>query len=214
MIWIGILQIALFVVVLLALTKPMGMYIARVFKREKTLLDPLLRPVENAIYRVCGVDPDREVKWTTYTSSMLIFSMAGVIVLYLILRLQSIHPWNAAHAPSMDPYLAFNTAVSFVTNTNWQAYAGESAATYFTQMVGLTWQNFISAGGGAGAGYCFHQSTLTPVGRGNRKLLGRPDSWLSVGIIAVVDSVRTNFDIARRDSELVSLHPCHYIGRQ
>lgn len=155
MIWIGILQIAVFVVILLALTKPMGMYIARVFKREKTLLDPLLRPVENAVYRVCGVDPDREVKWTTYTSSMLIFSMVGVLVLYLILRLQGIHPWNAAHAPSMDPYLAFNTAVSFVTNTNWQAYAGESAATYFTQMVGLTWQNFISAGVGMALAIAF-----------------------------------------------------------
>lgn len=155
MIWIGIAQIAVFVVVLLALTKPLGAYIARVFKREKTLLDPVLRPIENAIYRVCGVAPDREMKWTTYTSTMLIFSMVCVLVLYAILRLQNIHPWNAAHAPSMNPYLAFNTAVSFVTNTNWQAYSGESAATYFTQMVGLTWQNFISAGVGLALAIAF-----------------------------------------------------------
>lgn len=155
MIWIGIAQIAAFVIVLLALTKPMGAYIARVFKREKTLLDPVLRPIENAAYRVCGVDPGREMKWTTYTSTMLIFSMVCVLVLYVILRLQSIHPWNAAHAPSMNPYLAFNTAVSFVTNTNWQAYSGESAVSYFTQMVGLTWQNFISAGVGLALAIAF-----------------------------------------------------------
>ncbi|MEN6357625.1 MAG: potassium-transporting ATPase subunit KdpA [Armatimonadota bacterium] len=155
MIWIGIAQIAVFVVALLALTKPMGTYIARVFKREKTLLDPVLRPIESAVYRVCGVDPDREMKWTTYTSTMLIFSMVCVLVLYVILRLQSIHPWNAAHAPAMNPYLAFNTAVSFVTNTNWQAYSGESAATYFTQMIGLTWQNFISAGVGLALAIAF-----------------------------------------------------------
>ncbi|MHB9036894.1 MAG: potassium-transporting ATPase subunit KdpA, partial [Armatimonadota bacterium] len=148
MTWIGIAQIVAFVVVLLMLTKPMGAYLARVFRREKTMLDPVLRPVENAVYRVCGVNPDSEMKWKTYTFTMLIFSMVCVLVLYLILRLQSIHPWNAAHAASMDPFLAFNTAVSFVTNTNWQAYAGESSATYFSQMVGLTWQNFISAGVG------------------------------------------------------------------
>lgn len=151
----GILQIAVFVAVLLLLTRPMGAYMARVFRREKTLLDPALRPIENAVYRVCGVDPDREMKWTTYTSTMLIFSTVCVLVLYLILRLQAIHPWNAAHAPSMSPYLAFNTAVSFVSNTNWQAYSGESAATYFTQMVGLTWQNFISAGVGMALAVAF-----------------------------------------------------------
>jgi len=155
MVWIGIAQIAVFVALLLLLTKPMGVYIARVFQREKTLLDPVLRPIENVIYRVCGIDPDREMKWTTYTSTMLVFSMMCVLVLYAILRLQSIHPWNAANAPSMSPYLAFNTAVSFVSNTNWQAYGGENAATYFTQMVGLTWQNFVSAGVGLALAIAF-----------------------------------------------------------
>lgn len=152
---IGILQIVVFAGVLLLLTRPMGAYMARVFKSEKTLLDPALRPIENAVYKICGVDPDREMRWTTYTSTMLIFSVACALVLYAILRLQSIHPWNAAKAPSMDPYLAFNTAVSFVTNTNWQAYSGESSATYFTQMVGLTWQNFISAGVGIALAVAF-----------------------------------------------------------
>ncbi len=155
MLWIGILQIVVFVVVVALLARPMGSYMARVFKREKTLLDPILRPIEKLIYRICGVDPDREMRWTTYTSTMLIFSMVCTIVLYAILRLQSIHPWNAAHAPSMDPYLAFNTAVSFVTNTNWQAYSGETSASYFTQMFGLTWQNFISAGVGIALAIAF-----------------------------------------------------------
>ncbi|MEN6520111.1 MAG: potassium-transporting ATPase subunit KdpA [Armatimonadota bacterium] len=155
MIWIGIAQILVFTAILLALTKPMGTYIARVFKREKTLLDPVLRPIENRIYRVCGIDPGSEMKWTTYVSTMLIFSMMSVLILYLILRLQSFHPWNAAHAPSMSPFLAFNTAVSFTTNTNWQAYSGENAATYFTQMIGLTWQNFVSAGVGLAIAIAF-----------------------------------------------------------
>jgi len=155
MVWIGVLQIAVFVTALLLLTRPMGIYMARVFRREKTMLDPVLRPIERAVYKACGVDPDREMKWTTYTSTMLIFSMVCVIALYLILRLQSIHPWNAARAPSMDPFLAFNTAVSFVTNTNWQAYAGESAASYFTQMLGLTWQNFVSAAVGLALAIAF-----------------------------------------------------------
>jgi K+-transporting ATPase ATPase A chain len=155
MVWIGILQIAVFVAVLLLITRPMGAYIARVFQHEKTFLDPALRPIENAVYRVCGVDPDREMKWTTYTSTMLIFSVACILILYAILRLQSIRPLNAAGAPSMTPALAFNTAVSFITNTNWQAYAGESSATYLSQMLGFTWQNFISAGVGIALAIAF-----------------------------------------------------------
>ncbi len=155
MVWIGIAQIAVFVVVILVLTKPMGVYMARVFQREKTFLDPLLRPVENTIYRICGVDPNREMRWTTYTITMLIFSVACVLILYVILRLQGHLPWNAAHAPSMSPSLAFNTAASFVSNTNWQAYAGESAVTYLTQMFGLTWQNFVSAGVGIALAVAF-----------------------------------------------------------
>lgn len=155
MIWMGVGQIAVFVAVLLFITRPLGLYMARVFQRERTLLDPILKPVECAIYRVCGVDSGREMKWTTYTSTMLIFSFACLLLLYAILRLQTFHPWNAAHAPSMRPDLAFNTAVSFISNTNWQAYAGENAASYFTQMLGLTWQNFVSAGAGIALAIAF-----------------------------------------------------------
>lgn len=155
MIWIGISQIAAFIILLLLITKPIGSYIARVFQHQKTFLDPVFSPVAYWIYRICGVDSDREMKWTTYTYTMLIFSGTCVLVLYTILRLQYIHPWNAVHAPPMDPYLAFNTAVSFVTNTNWQAYAGENSVSYFSQMVGLTWQNFISAGVGLALAVAF-----------------------------------------------------------
>ncbi len=155
MTWMGIAQMGAFAGVLLLVTKPMGAYMARVFQGERTLLDPVMRPVESAIYRTCGVDPKREMQWTTYTAAMLIFSAVCVLLLYLILRLQSIHPWNAAHAPPMEPHLAFNTAVSFVTNTNWQAYAGERSASYFTQMAGLTWQSFVSAGTGMALAIAF-----------------------------------------------------------
>ena len=153
--WMGILQIAIFVVLLVLVTKPLGAYMARVFKGERTLLDPALRPVENLIYRFCGIDPRREMRWTTYTVTMLIFSLVGTVVLYGILRLQRFHPWNPGHFPGMPPDLAFNTAVSFVSNTNWQAYSPETTVSYFTQMAGLAWQNFVSAAVGIALAVAF-----------------------------------------------------------
>lgn len=155
---IAIIQVAVFIVILLLLSKFIGAYMANVFQRKKTFLDSILCPAERIVYKICGVDPNREMKWTTYTSTMLIFSLVCVVILYGILRIQSIHLWNSGHIPSMDPSLAFNTAVSFVTNTNWQAYTGEKEATYFTQMVGLTWQNFISAGVGIALSIAFMRS--------------------------------------------------------
>jgi len=141
----GILQIALYLLVLTALTRPMGSYMARVFSGERTLLDPAIRPIERLIYRLCRIDPLREMRWTSYTYSLLIFSVVCTAILYALLRLQGHLPWNAAGIPGMTPDLAFNTAVSFVTNTNWQAFSGEQAASYLSQMAGLAWQNFISA---------------------------------------------------------------------
>ncbi|HEY3416564.1 MAG TPA: potassium-transporting ATPase subunit KdpA, partial [Armatimonadota bacterium] len=145
MIIFGILQIVLFVLVLLALTKPMGSYLARVYAGERTWLDPVLRPVERLLYRLGGIDPDREMRWTSYTLALLALSLVCAVILYALLRLQGVLPLNPHHVPGMRPDLAFNTAVSFVTNTNWQAYAGEQAASYLTQMLGLAWQHFISA---------------------------------------------------------------------
>lgn len=145
---VDLLQMVIFVVLVVLLTRPLGSYMARVFSRERTLLDPVLRPIERAIYRVCGIDPDSEMRWTTYTVTMLLLNLMGFAVLYLILRIQGIHTLNPQHIKAFDPMLAFNTAVSFVTNTNWQSYAGESAAAYLSQMAGFTVQNFLSAATG------------------------------------------------------------------
>ena len=144
----GWLQIGLFFAVLLAITKPLGVYMARVFAGEKTFLDPVLRPVERLLYRVTGVDETREMDWKEYTVAMLLFSGVSMLLLYLIERVQQWLPWNPQHMAAVPPALAFNTAASFTTNTNWQNYAGESTMSYFTQMAGLAYHNFASAGVG------------------------------------------------------------------
>ncbi|MBP2315917.1 potassium-transporting ATPase subunit KdpA [Azospirillum soli] len=144
----GILQIVLFVGIVVAITPLLGGYMARVFSGERVALSRALGPLERALYRLCGVRPEQEQHWTAYALSVLTFSLAGVLLLYALLRAQSWLPFNPAGLGSMPPDLAFNTAVSFVTNTNWQAYAGESALSYFSQMAGLTVQNFVSAAAG------------------------------------------------------------------
>ncbi len=155
MIWTGLVQILFFVAVLLALTKPIGAYMARVFAGERTWLDPVLRPLERWIYRLGGVDPEREMRWTSYSMALLAFSLVSALIFYLQLRLQAFLPGNPQHVPNMSPDLAFNTAISFVTNTNWQAYSGETATSYLTQMAGLTWHNFMSAGVGIAVAIAF-----------------------------------------------------------
>ncbi len=146
----GWLQIALFFLVLLAVTKPLGVFMARVFSGEKTFLDPVLRPVERLIYRSTGVDETREMDWKEYATAMLLFSFVSMAILYLIERVQGLHVgqhwlWNPQHFAGVEPHLAFNTAASFTTNTNWQNYGGESTMSYFTQMAGLAYHNFTSA---------------------------------------------------------------------
>jgi potassium-transporting ATPase potassium-binding subunit len=141
----GWLQIALYVGVLLLCVKPLGLYMARVFNGEWTFLDPVLRPVERLIYAVSGVDPRQEQHWTTYTAAMLLFSLASFVLLYALQRLQHVLPLNPQGFDSPSPDSAFNTAVSFISNTNWQSYAGESTMSYLSQMAGLTVQNFVSA---------------------------------------------------------------------
>jgi K+-transporting ATPase ATPase A chain len=153
----GLFQIGVFFLVVLGLTKPMGMFMARVFEGERTWLHRVLRPVERSIYKLCGIREDEEQRWTGYAASLLMFSLAGLLVTYLIQRLQSFMPFNpqgfgTAHAArgatAMTPDLAFNTAVSFTTNTNWQAYTPETTMSYLTQMVGLATHNFFSAAAG------------------------------------------------------------------
>src|SRR5215831_4459034 len=141
----GWFQIGLYLFVILLVTKPMGGFMTRVFNREKTFLDPVLRPVEKLIYRLTGVDETREMRWTEYTISMLLFSGVSMTLLYLIERTQRWLPLNPQKFGNVDPALAFGTAASFTTNTNWQVYSGESTMTYLTQMAGLAYHNFVSA---------------------------------------------------------------------
>ncbi|MCL4545252.1 MAG: potassium-transporting ATPase subunit KdpA [Chloroflexi bacterium] len=144
----GIAEIVLFLVLLLLLTKPLGTYMAAVYAGRHTWLDPVLRPVESLIYRLCGIDAAQEQTWLGYGIAMLVFNAAGLLLLYAILRLQGILPFNPAGQGGVDPTLAWNTAVSFATNTNWQNYAGETTMSYFSQMVGLAVHNFTSAATG------------------------------------------------------------------
>lgn len=144
----AILQVLVFFVVMLALAKPLGWYMARVYEGKPFGLDRLLGPVERALYRLCGVRPADEMDWKRYGVAMLLFNAAGLVFLYGLQRLQGLLPLNQANLGGVAPDLAFNTAVSFVTNTNWQAYGGETTLSYLTQMLGLTVQNFVSAATG------------------------------------------------------------------
>ena len=144
----GWLQVAALFLIVLALTRPLGAYMARVFSGERTLLAPLLRPVERGIYRIAGIDPEQEQSWVGYTVAVLVFTLFGILTVYLIARLQGVLPFNPQHLTGVKPDLAFNTAVSFNTNTNWQNYVPETAMTYLTQMAGLAVHNFLSAAAG------------------------------------------------------------------
>lgn len=145
------LQFALFLGLLTLLTKPMGLYLVEVLDvNGRTWLDTVIKPVERLTYRLIGIDPQREQTWKGYTLAMLAFSLIGIVFTYVILRLQGLLPLNPQGLPGLSHHLAFNTAVSFTTNTNWQSYGGESTMSYFSQMVGLTFHNFTSAAVGIG----------------------------------------------------------------
>jgi K+-transporting ATPase ATPase A chain len=152
----GWFQILVFLALIFLVTKPLGVFMARVFSREKTFMDPVLRPMERLLYRVTGVDEDHEMRWTEYAISMLLFSVVSMILLYLIQRLQGFLPFNPQKFGAVNPpHVAFNTAASFTTNTNWQAYSGESTMSYFTQMAGLAYHNFASAAMGIALAIAF-----------------------------------------------------------
>ncbi len=144
----GWFQIALFFTVVTAVTKPLGVFMARMFNRERTFLDPILRPIERLLYRLTGVDEQREMRWTEYATAMLAFTAASMLLLYVLQRVQAFLPWNPQQIAGVPPALAFNTAASFTSNTNWQAYSGETTMSYLTQMAGLSYQNFVSAAAG------------------------------------------------------------------
>ena len=141
----GWFQIGFFLLLIFLVTKPLGVFMTRVFSREKTFLDPILRPIEKLVYRLTGVDEKREMRWTEYAVAMLLFSGVSMALLYLIERTQKWLPFNPQKFPNVEPGLAFGTAASFTTNTNWQVYSGESTMSYLTQMAGLAYHNFASA---------------------------------------------------------------------
>lgn len=144
----GWAQILVFCFVVILITRPLGGYMTRVVTGQPTLFSPVLGPVERGLYRLAGIDARHEQSWLGYTLSILLFHVAGFAILYAILRLQGVLPFNPAGQGAVDPALAFNTAVSFITNTNWQNYGGESTLSYLSQMLGLTHQNFLSAATG------------------------------------------------------------------
>ncbi len=151
----GWFQIILYLVVIFAVTKPLGVFMTRVFNRERTFLDPVMRPVERLLYRLTAVDENHEMRWTEYAVAMLLYSGVTMLVLYGFERLQQLLPLNPQKFVALAPDLAFNTAASFTTNTNWQNYAGETTMSYLTQMAGLAYHNFASAAVGIALAIAF-----------------------------------------------------------
>ncbi len=164
----GWLQIGFFLLAIFLVTKPMGVFMTRVFNRERTFLDPVLRPVERLVYKLTRVDEAHEMRWTEYAVSMLLFSLVPMLLLYVMERAQAWLPFNPQKLTSVSPALAFNTAASFTTNTNWQNYSGEVVMSYFTQMAGLAYHNFISAAVGIALAIAF----IRGIARRERNTIG------------------------------------------
>ncbi len=165
---LAFLKVAVFFLLVLAVTKPLGLYLRRVFSGERTFLDPVLGPVERLAYRLGGVDPKKEQDWKAYASSLLVFGVLGVLGVYALERLQRLLPLNPDRLPAVPPALAWSTAVSFVTNTNWQAYAGEATMSHLTQMAALALHNFLSAG----AGIAIAIAVIRGIARAEAKAIG------------------------------------------
>ena len=178
----GWLQIALYMAAVLLLATPMGTYMTTVFERRKTFLDPVLGPCERLLYRVTGIDPTEEMRWTQYASAMLVFSAATLVLTYVLQRLQHLLPLNPQHLPGVESALALNTAISFTTNTNWQSYVPESTMSYLTQMLGLATHNFWSAAVGLALAIAF----VRGIARRETKHLGNFWVDLTRGILWVL----------------------------
>ena len=151
----GSIQIVVYCVIIVTITAPFGAYLTRVFNGESTLLSPVFHPIERTLYVVCGIDEHEEQHWVVYGAAMLIFSVAGFVSLYLLQRLQNILPFNPQHLSAVSPDLAFNTSISFISNTNWQSYGPETTMSYLVQMAGLTVHNFLSAATGIALAVAF-----------------------------------------------------------
>ena len=171
---IGWIQILLFCAILVALVKPLGAYMTHVFNGERTWLTPVLRPVERAIYWAGGVDETREQSWLMYAVGMLLFHVGGFLILYALLRFQGLLPFNPAGQSAVAEDLSFNTAASFITNTNWQNYGGESTLSYLVQMLGLTHQNYLSAA----TGICLAVALIRGFARASTRTVG--NFWVDI----------------------------------
>ena len=183
MTFMGWLQILVYALAVLVLAKPLGVFMYRVFEGERKPFARVFAPIEHGLYRLCGVDPRREQTWVEYAIALLIFSTFGVLVTYAIQRLQGVLPFNPQSLGAVDPYLSFNTAVSFTTNTNWQSYGGETTLSYLSQMAGLTWHNFVSAAAGLGVALALARGFTRHVPADGPKTLG--NFWVDL-IRAVV----------------------------
>ena len=172
----GWLQILFFLALILAVTKPLGLFMTHVFNRETTFLDPVLRPIERLIYKLTGVNAEREMRWTEYAVAMLLFSAVSMLVLYLIQRLQGVLPFNPQHLPesihASFTGSSFNTAASFTTNTNWQSYVPEITMSYLTQMAGSGLSQFRFSGGRHCTGRRFYSRHRAARNGNHRQLLG------------------------------------------
>ena len=212
----GWLQILLFSAVILLLTKPLGLYMFRVFEGERQPLPRFLGRVERVLYSLCGIDPKREQTWQEYTAA-LAFSLLGLLITYAIERLQHVLPLNPQGLPAVPADLAFNTAASFTTNTNWQAYSGEATMSYLTQMAGIAWHNFTSAAAGIAIAIALARGLtrrLSPAAH-HRQLLGRPDPLHRLPLAADLHSAGAGARRPRRDPELRTVRPAHHArGRQ
>ena len=221
----GWIQLAFFSIVLLALTKPMGLYLVQVLDAKgRTLLDPALKPVERLIYRVAGIDPGKEQDWKGYAVSVLIFSLVTLLLTYIILRLQQVLPLNPQGFGAVSSDLSFNTAASFTTNTNWQNYSGESTMSYFSQMVGLVSHNFFSAA----LGIAVAAALVRGIARDQAKTIG--NFWcdltrtclylllpicLVFALVLVSQGMIQNFSAYQTAQVLDPVHrPGHQKGRQ
>ncbi|MGA7157886.1 MAG: potassium-transporting ATPase subunit KdpA [Acidobacteriaceae bacterium] len=200
----GWLQITLFIALILLLAKPMGLYMTRVFERRRTWLDPVLVPCERLLYRLTGIDPDEEMRWTTYAIAMLVFTAATVVLTYVIERLQGHLPFNPQGLHAVAPDLAFNTAISFSTNTNWQAYTPESTMSYLTQMLGLATHNFWSAAVGLALAIAF----IRGIARRERKTLGNFWVDLTRATLWILLPISIVFALALTSQGVIqNLHP-------
>ncbi|MGD0797712.1 MAG: potassium-transporting ATPase subunit KdpA [Acidobacteriaceae bacterium] len=188
----GWLQIAVFFALVLLAAKPMGLYMARVYERQKTLLDPVLGPIERLLYKMTGVDANAEMRWTEYGAAMLIFSLATLLLTYAVERLQGHLPLNPQHFAAVEPYLAWNTAASFTTNTNWQSYVPETTMSYLTQMFGLATHNFWSAAVGMALAIAF----IRGIARREMKTLGNFWADLTRGTLWILAPICLVYSLA------------------